>query len=556
MNSLLKMHVVENYDSHVETNEEVDPSQLPEIEAGFKEAVEVNADVESHLVNLESLEDIIIDVKDVVEQQKINLAEMKDEAEIPSEQPEVDGENQPQEDSSTEGTDPVESNEGSSEGSEEGSVESSSGVAMDDSGNESTDTNTDSNVDDSDLNVDGESNNSEESNEDEPSESDSGSNEVEETTGEKSEEETSSEDNGEESKNVEEETSSDDDGESAEPELNKDSSEEDVDKQIAQESLLLANCGGRVGISMSIKNPSLDNFYAQLGLSKKTCNLESNVDRKTRNYMKYKTHHESFLDVLDRFAVAAKEGIVMLIKKIIQLYQSVVSNFKKIFDTTKNEIKLVKNMVSSGMIDTPNKGKVPLKDIKVIINQDSNIDINILLGVNYPKLMENEEILIENIVKAATDFRQPGYIPNDQWAQHIVKSLFNAGLADIGYSNTENKPVYFMGNGFGYSLRISQYGPYVLDTVEPYLSNNEISGDKLMECIEFALETLPIVNNPHHKSLIEEGLQFLHMLVKDTNHIYGSKELIMLLRGIQARQLSTIKAARQLRALLVETAKN
>lgn len=568
MNSLLKTHIMENHDSPVEKIEEVDPSQLPEIEAGFKEAVEVNADVESHVVNLESLDDVISDVKDVIEQQKINLAEMKDDADISDGQDNSGDAEQAGEDGSSGGE---EGGDGSVEGDNvggDGSSESSSDGVDGDVSSEGGDVSSDSSDagGDSSGDIGGDSSDAGEESSDSGDGSDGSSDSGESLGDETSTEESDSGDSGEESQDSGDEDSSessegDSDNsegneETPEPELDKDSSEEDVDKQIAQESLLLANCGGRVGIPMSIKNPSLDNFYAQLGLSKKTCNLESNVDRKTRNYMKYKTHHESFLDVLDRFAVAAKEGIVMLIKKIIQLYQSVVSNFKKIFDTTKNEIKLVKNMVSSGMIDTPNKGKVPLKDIKVIINQDSNIDINILLGVNYPKLMENEEILIENIVKAATDFRQPGYIPNDQWAQHIVKSLFNAGLADIGYSNTENKPVYFMGNGFGYSLRISQYGPYVLDTVEPYLSNNEISGDKLMECIEFALETLPIVNNPHHKSLIEEGLQFLHMLVKDTNHIYGSKELIMLLRGIQARQLSTIKAARQLRALLIESAKN
>lgn len=571
MNSLLKMYVVENYDSQVETIEEVDPSQLPEIEAGFNEAVEVDTDVETHAVNLESLEDVISDVKDVVEQQKINLAEMKDDADISDGQNDSGNSEQQGEVSSNgdEGGSSLEGDDVTGDSSSESSSEGADGDIGSEGGDVSSDSSDASGDSSSDVVGDngGAGEESSDSGDGSDSSSDSGESSGETTpseedqdTGDNTEESKDSGNSGESSSDENNSGSggsdADDSEETPEPELDKDSSEEDIDKQIAQESLLLANCSGRVGVIMSIKNPSLENFYSQLGLSQKTCNLESNMDRKTRNYVKYKTHHESFLDVLDRFAVAAKEGIVMLIEKIIQLYQSIVSNFKKIFDTTKNEIKLVKNMVSSGIIDTPNKGKVPLKDIKVVIDQDSNIDINILLGVNYPKLMENEEILIENIIKAVTDFRQPGYIPNDQWAQHIIKSLFNAGLSDIGYSNVENKPVYFMGNGFGYSLRISKYGPYVLDTVEPYLSNNVISGDKLMECIEFSLETLPIINNPHHKSLIEEGLQFLQMLVKDTNHLYGSKELIMLLRGIQARQLSIIKAARQLRALLVETAKN
>lgn len=566
MNSLLKIHIMENIDSQIEPNEEVDPSQLPEIESGFKEAVEVDADVATHTIHLENLEDVISDVKDVVEQQKINLSEMKDEADISDVQ---DNAEQSQEGSSSDGDSGGSSTEGdnvdaeSSSDGVDGDVGSDSGDIASGSGDVGGDSG-------GDVGGAGDSGNSDGDVLDSGDGSDSSTGDGEPSgEGSTPEESSDSGDNGEESQDAGEGSSKEDSPESSEggsddsgdneetpePELDKDSSEEDVDKQIAQESLLLANCSGRVGVEMSIKNPSLENFYSQLGLSKKTCNLESSMDRKTRNYIKYKTHHESFLDVLDRFAIAAKEGIVMLIKKIIQLYQTVVSNFKKIFDTTKAEIKVVKDISSSGMIDVPGKGKIPLKDIDVVISPDNNIDVNILTGINYPKLMNNEEILIENIIKASTDFRQEGYIPNDQWAQQVLKLLLESGLSDIGYGKT-NKNVFFIGSGVGYEIRISKFDTYVLETVMPVLETNTFKGDKLMECVEFALETLPIVNNPHHKSLIEEGLKFLNALVNDTNYIYGSRELIMLLRGIQSRQLSTIKAARQLRALLIESAKN
>lgn len=571
MNSLLKMHIMENHDSPVEKIEEVDPSQLPDIEAGFNEAVEVDTDVETHAVNLESLEDVISDVKDVVEQQKINLAEMKDDADISDGQDDSGDSEQAGGDGSSGGE---EGGDGSVEGDNvggDGSSESSSDGVDGDVSSEGGDVSSDSSDagGDSSGDIGGDSSDVGEESSDSGDGSDGSSDSGESSGDETSTEESDSGDSGAESQDSGEGSGDEDSSESSEgdsdnsegneetpePELDKDSSEEDVDKQIAQESLLLANCSGRVGVPMSIKNPSLENFYSQLGLSKKTCNLESNMDRKTRNYLKYKTHHESFLDVLDRFAVAAKEGIAILIKKIIQLYQSIVNNFKKIFDTTKTEIKIAKDISSSGMIDVPGKGKIPLKDIEVVIAPDSNIDVNILAGINYSKLMSNEEILIENIIKASTDFRQEGYIPNDQWAQQVLKLLLESGLSDIGYGKT-NKDIFFIGSGVGYEIRVSKFGPYVLDTVTPELETNTFKGDKLMECVEFALETLPIVNNPHHKSLIEEGLKFLNALVNDTNHIYGSRELIMLLRGIQSRQLSTIRAARQLRALLIESAKN
>lgn len=627
MNPLLNTYVMEDVNPPVEKLDEVSPDELPEIESKFQEAVVIDNNVESHMVNLESLEDVISDVKQVVDQQKINLAEMKDEAGVNEDDNNNGGENnsqdgsgeqatseQPQSDSSSDSS----TGEGGESGSDEGSdgTESSSsdaGESSDESSGGDSDSSEESGDDPessdpsssessseegSDNAPEGDDNGSEQSNANADNEpSDEGDNQEEKPQEEKPEEggekesqdgngdsgnaegESGEEKDGEEPKSDEakedsddgekdekseepKEESEDDKGDEkkeetdSQPELDSKSSEEDVDKQIAQESLVLANCGARLGIGLSIKNASVESIYQVIGVNRKTASLESNVSTRERNISVYRAHHESFVDVLQKFAVVAKDGLIALIKKVIQLFKTISSNYKRIVDNAKNEIKLVGSMISDGFVIIPGGDKVPLKDIRLTLTPESGIDLSILSGVNYSKLMENEDILVEQIIKASTDFRQEGYVKNDNWAQQILKLLSESQLTDIGYTTDKNKPVYFMGNGVGYGIRTDRFGNLHLDPESPSVPGGVMTADRVMECVQFALETLPMVNSPYHKAIIDEGLKFLDMMILDTNYIHGSRELVMLVRGIQARQLSTIRSARQIRDLVLITARN
>lgn len=571
MNKLLMIHAMESTEN-IDSISPIAPDELPEIEKSFKSTVRVDGEVETHLVHLESLEDIIADVKDVVEQQKINLSEIKEENNLQEEKPE---EPQQQEGSSSDssGEGGMESSEGSDPASDGGDPIESDGTEGT-TGGEGSSSGEGENLDDggsnpeeSSVNNDDVSDGSveEEQPQDNPTDDDQPKDEGGSDEGGEGQEENKSEgeekpeesDGGEEKKDEKDE---EEDDEKPEPDLDESSTDEDVEKQVSQESLVLSNIMGRAGMFLNIKSkPTTLNLYDSLGAKKVQTNMESYYGKKLSKYDLYKTHHEGFLEVLSNFTEAAKDGISTLIKKVIEFFKKLLSNINNVGKTAKEESRIIGKIIEEGLVTTTNGSKIPLKDIKLDLNTDildSGIDVNLLLGVDLMNLMSNEEALTRCIIDGTNATSPKGYIKDGQWAQYIIGLLMNEGLKKLQYRDDIPIDVYFLGRSCGYGFRKDKFGGLHIQEVYPEFNGKQdllpdLNGQYVLDSVEHALLCLPVLNNPNHKKIIEDGLKFMGMLINEDGHLQTSGEIVKVLRAAQSRQLTTITSGRKLRQLVL-----